>query len=224
MSRTRLASEELFEPPVIEQLVKRLPSLVDHLNAEDGNVVDGHQSEMVLQREIGKQLKTWLPSTSLVRQNEMLVKDNNQKYIPDIIIDKIGGGCWAIFELKTLLQTDQLPVKYIRDDLEKLCKYEEAHPNALCMFILIASESKLSNSRRARSWEQLPISIDGDVFIPANMRPQKINETHVAIPWLFNDERAPLVYIWLVRHNNRRDAPRIGTYRFRARMSLVDAV
>lgn len=222
MSGTNLAGEELFQPEILEQLVRRLPSFVNHLNAEDGEVADGHQSEVVLQREIGKRLKTWLPSSKLVRQNEMLVEEGSCKYIPDIIIDKIGGGCWAVFELKTLLLTDQLPVSYILEDLDKLCKYEVQHPDALCMFILVASESKLTNTRRLKSWEDLPISIDGDAFIPANTRSQKINDTHIAIPWLFNDESAPFVYIWLVRHNCRADAARTGAYRFHARMSLND--
>lgn len=219
MSGANVVREQLFEPEVLGQLVQRLPSFVDHLNAEDGEVADGHQSEMVLQREIGKRLKTWLPSPTLVRQNEMLVKENDQSYIPDLIIDKIGGGCWAVFELKTLLRTDKLPISYILEDLEKLCKYEAKHPEALCMFILIASEEKLTNTRRQKSWEDLPISIDGDAFIPSKMRHQQINDSHVAIPWLFNDELTTCVYIWLVRHKNRAGASRTGSYCFHARMS-----
>ena len=223
MSVNEKTGEVLFEPEILKQLVRRLPSFADHLNAEDGEVEDGHQSEMVLQREIGIRLKTWLPSSSLVRQNEMLIRENDRIYIPDIIINKIGGGCWAIFELKTLLLTDQLPITRILEDLEKLCKYEVAHPNALCMFILIASEEKLTNSRRQRSWEGLPISIDGDVFLSTSQRPQEINSTHVAIPWLINDASKPAVYIWLVRHKDRQDAARSGTYGFHARMSPAAA-
>lgn len=223
MSPNERTGEVLFEPEILEQLVRRLPSFVNHLNAEDGDVEDGHQSEMVLQREIGKRLKTWLPSSSLVCQNEMLIHENDRTYIPDIIINKIGGGCWAVFELKTLLLTDQLPITLILEDLEKLCKYEVAHPNALCMFILIASEEKLSNSRRKKSWEGLPISIDGDVFLSTSPRPQTINSTHVAIPWLINDESKPAVYIWLVRHKDRQYAARSGTYGFRARMNPAAA-
>lgn len=219
MSKDERTGEVLYEPEILEQLVRRLPKFVDHLNAEDGEVEDGHQSELVLQREIGKRLKTWLPSSNLVFQNEMLIREGNRIYIPDIIINKIGGGCWAVFELKTLLLTDQLPIKLILEDLEKLCKYEAAHPDALCMFILIASEEKLTNSRRKKSWADLPISIDGDVFLSTTPRPQTINSTHVAIPWLINDESKPAVYIWLVRHRDRQDAARSGTYRFRARMN-----
>lgn len=211
--------EELFEPEILQQLVKRLPSFVNYINSEDGEIADGHQSEMVLQREIGKHLKTWLPSSNLIIQNKMLVREGDNGYIPDIIINKIGGGCWAIFELKTLLLTDQLSVDLVQEDLEKLCKYELAHPNALCMFILIASDEKLTNSRRMKSWENLPISIDGDAFLSTAPRIQVINSTHVAIPWLFNDEAKPSVYIWLIRHNDRKNATRSGTYSFCARMN-----
>ncbi|MCK6407425.1 MAG: hypothetical protein L6Q60_15615 [Rhodocyclaceae bacterium] len=211
--------EVLFSPNIIQPLVERLPGWVDHLNWEDGEDSDGHQSEVVVQREIGMRLKTLLPATELVRQNKMLVSDSDGKHIPDIIIDEIGGGCWAVIELKTLLEGDQLPAAEILEDLHKLCKYENSNPNALCMFMLVASENKLTNSRRQQNWETLPISINGDVFLSASPRPQEINDTHVAIPWVMSSvAQAAHVYVWLIRHSTRIENPRVGSYRFNARM------
>lgn len=218
-SNNRDCIEELFKLEVIKDIVSGLPGWVANLNAEDCEEQAGHQSEMVIQRQIAIRLKTWFPSAKLVRQNKMLVKKDGRTYIPDIIIDNIGGDCWAIFELKTLLNTDQLQIADIREDLQKLCEYETCHPNALCLFMLVASESKLTNSRRQTSWSDLPISIDGDLFLSPTPRPQLINKTHVAIPWVSSTiPPYAFVYVWLVRHKDRVDAPRVGSYQYWARM------
>ncbi len=210
--------EVIFESPIFSELVTGLPAFVSHLNAEDGQLQDGHQSELVLQREIGKRLRTWLPSTTLVRQNVMLASDASHRYIPDIIIDRIGGGCWAIFELKTLLQADQLSANAIRQDLRKLCKYAAVYPDAFCLFLLIVSESKLNNLRRQTSWATLPISLAGDAFAAPSDHAQKIDDSWMTQPWLFNTTLSPFVFIWRVLHIDHIAAPCPVAYRFHARM------
>lgn len=130
-------SEIHFKPDIFQPLVDALPSLVESLNFREGALGDAAQSELVIQREIAMFLKARLPCASLVRQNQVLIRDGGGACLPDLIIDRIGGGCWAAIELKLQLAGDRLSLANIKRDVDKLCRYKARHPGAHCVFLVV---------------------------------------------------------------------------------------
>ena len=137
MQDTKEAKEVEFAVEILQPIVNGLPSLVERLNLEEGAMGDAGQNELVIQREIVVLLKARLPAPSLVRKNELLIRDQGGACIPDIIIDNIGGGCWAAIELKVHLGGNRLPHARIKRDFDKLARYKAEHPDAYCVFMLV---------------------------------------------------------------------------------------
>ena len=143
---TSLPREVEFDVEIMQPVVDGIPSLVEHLNMREGAEGDAAQSELVVQREIVALLKVRLPCPSLVRQNEIVVRDEDGACIPDIIIDRIGGGCWAVIELKVHFEGGRLSQARVERDFEKLCRYKGAHPSAHCIFLVVGKAAKRERS------------------------------------------------------------------------------
>lgn len=223
---TKNMHEVLYEPDIVHPMVHGLPSWVDRLNAEEGMSPDAHQHEIVVQREIAARIKTWLPCASLVRQNEMVVRDGRKPCIPDVIIDNVGGGPWAILELKLLLADDRLSAPQIRHDLNKLSLYKTAYPDAHCIFLLIAQQERLQVALRSAPWQALPIRFDSqrnDEQTQIEFGVSRlINGTHRADAYASSVPHGPTrAFAFEVRSVQSGQASTIDRYRFTARMHAL---
>ncbi|HTJ92204.1 MAG TPA: hypothetical protein VL424_03740 [Pararobbsia sp.] len=139
MSQPEVREEVAFAPDILQPLVDALPCRVESLNFLEGVPGDTAQNEFVVQREIAAMLKARLPCPTLVRQNEVLIRDERGACLPDVIVDRIGGGIWAVFELKLLLAGDRLCQSQVERDLDKLCRYKAKFPESHCIFLLVQS-------------------------------------------------------------------------------------
>lgn len=151
----RKVADTLYSRPVFQLLVDSLPCIVEAMNVDDGADADAPQNELVVQREIARLLKARLPCATLVHQNRMLIRDEKGACIPDVIIDRIGGGCWAAIELKLKLPGDRLTRELVTRDIEKLARYKAFYPSAHCIFLLVASLQCLPELAEGRGYDVL---------------------------------------------------------------------
>lgn len=204
---------------ILQPIVNGLPSLVERLNLEEGATGDAGQSELVIQREIAVSLKARLPAPSLVRQNELLIRDESGACIPDIVINNIGGGCWAAFELKVHLAGDSLPHARIKRDFDKLSRYKASHPGAYCVFLLVckANSNELAQRNESGGYQAIGTEHlarhDEIVALLQNFEPYRPRLCTVG-----RYRTATEAMAWEVVDSRRPAAVEPFSYRFSARM------
>jgi len=164
-----------------------------------------------------KLLLPHLPSPDLIAQNKALAAG----LIPDVLVHRIGGGYWGIFELKTLLSGDKLTIEKIERDLEKLQSYKQGFPNIAAFFVLIGSRHKLFNPLRTAAWKNFPLKYDGGEFInfPPKRQPLS-NKNWVAIPCGYYDISGVdiVCFMWEIQRTSKRPLRLTSDYQFEARM------
>lgn len=212
-----------FSPEIINELNVGLHSVVAAENALIGALADDHQAEFVVQHLMVKLLIPNLPTPNLIIQNREapLKSAPNKKLIPDITINKVGGDPWGFIELKTLLRDDQLSVKQVHADLEKLCAYKTDYPNSAAIFALVGSRDKLFGPIRASAWENCNIKYGAPHFGVNKLHPQKINNDFVAVPCGCTSEQGHsnvLSYMWEILPVDKKDVLLSSTFTFWAWM------
>jgi hypothetical protein len=173
-----------YGPRLVNILNTELPHDVIRENGRVGGEPPGHLAEATVQHLIARLLIPHLPSPELLRNNkEALNHPQLGRCIPDIIIDRIGGAPWGYFELKTLLEEDQLSDDKVEHDIEKLCAYKAAHPDAAAIFLLAASRKKLFPKDTKNNWEKAGLRADLQAFKAKKLVPQNLaNRSYIAIP------------------------------------------
>lgn len=157
MQALERADEQKFVLEIFDSLVQYLARWLECVSADHGLTVDGHLPEAVVQHEIGIRLKSWLPSGNLVQENQALAHDGQEVFIPDIVIERLAGGCWAVMEIKTMFTGDQLSLSQVMRDANKLCRFKQAYPEAHCIFLLVTTQKRLVSMQESEIWSALPL-------------------------------------------------------------------
>ena len=157
MQAPERTEEEDFSREIFQSLVNYLARWLECISAEEGPTVEVHLPEAVIQYQIGTKLKSWLPSGELVQENMAIPHGGRDVFIPDIVIDRLAGGCWAIMEIKTMLAGDQLSMAQVRHDVKKLCQFKLAYPEAHCIFLLVTNRKRLVSMEGSAIWNALPL-------------------------------------------------------------------
>ncbi|MAZ10526.1 MAG: hypothetical protein CMN90_12730 [Sutterellaceae bacterium] len=173
-----------YETELINRIHLQLPHYMISENSLIGAASDGHQAEAIIQQFIVKLLVPHLPSPDLIISNRKARLDSQTDcFIPDLTINRIGGGVWGFIELKTLLTDDCLTEQAVAHDLKKLCVYKKTHPDAASVFILAGTRSRLSDSFAKLVWEKSGLCASDSAFSSHKLRPQIIADNQfVAIP------------------------------------------
>lgn len=208
--------------PLFQMVADSLPCLVERLNIDEDAQADAAQNELVVQREIVALLRARLPCGSLVRQNRMLIRDTTGVCIPDIVVDQIGGGCWAAIELKVRLAGDSLPRSLVLRDFDKLCRYKAVHPEAHCVFMVIESSKHsfvtAANSKSRGAW--IASLFDAFKADSAYAHVKSERERYSAFECARTQREGPMkVTVCEIVENARASAVEDLSYRFTARMS-----
>lgn len=217
-----MVNKQTFEPLIAGSISKGLIWLLGGENVSMGMQADEHKCEGYVQEKIASLLSPVLPSPTLLTSNEMLVEDVDLgRCIPDILIQRLGGGHWDAFELKTLMRDDQLNVAAVNEDLLKLCAYKRSFPAIAAVFVLVGSRAKLFNVQRKVAWTGLKINYEPASFVGPRPQPQALDTPgFVALPCgSYNVDGVELcVFMWEVvpQGNNTLLS---ATYRFAAEMA-----
>jgi hypothetical protein len=177
-------------------------------------------NELVVQSEIAANLKVRLPCPTLVRQNQVLIRDAIGACLPDVIVDRIGGGCWAAIELKLLLAGDRLTDELLEHDIDKLCRYKSFYPHAHCIFLLVGSGSRDSASESndgafAIGQGESPFKTVGEMIERALIK-KKLFKSHVCAVSQFRT--ATRAAAWEIIHAAGPESRGSHRYRFTAKM------
>jgi hypothetical protein len=157
MQAPERTDEEYFAREIFPSIVNYLARWLECISAEDGTTVEVHLPEAVIQYQIGTKLKSWLPSGELVQQNLAIPHGGRDVFIPDIVIERLAGGCWAVMEIKTMLAGDQLSMAQVGHDVNKLCQFKQAYPEAHCVFLLVTNQKRLLSMAGSSIWSALPL-------------------------------------------------------------------
>lgn len=203
-------------------IVDGLVWLLGGANVLAGLPPDDHKCEGFVQELIADLLAPLLPNSELLMSNKQLLDDPmDGRYIPDILIRRVGGGHWGAFELKTLLRGDQLNVDEVNKDLKKLCAYKRSFPGIAAVFVLVGSRTKLFNGQRRAAWSGLKLNYEPASFVGPRPLPQVLDTPgFVALPCgSFNLEGLDLcLFMWEVVKQS--DMTLLSTtYRFTAEMA-----
>ncbi|MHB1737070.1 MAG: hypothetical protein ACYCQM_10960 [Acidithiobacillus sp.] len=200
---------------IIRAIVESYTAIANH-NKGRGKNENSHLDEYVVQDLILGRLSPLLPINcfpDIIETNRKL-KNVNENYIPDIIIKDITDNYWAIFELKTLFEKDNLSRKDIIKDLSKLHTYSEAHKNVLCCFVLV-----VDTSQQNIEYKVMPLSLSLESFSSDRQRPISIEKDKGkkfhAVPWMSaKTESAISIYLWRVCSEGEAYEAPTGDYHF----------
>ena len=211
-----------YSAPLIQKLTAGLPFLVSADNVLRGTEPDEKIAELIVQGCMVQLLAPHLPNSEHVIQNkEIVVTDTSLGgCVPDIIIKNVGDGYWGFIELKTLFNGGSLCVADVNRDLDKLCAYKIAFPEAAAIFALTGSRKKLFNPQRDAAWKTSRIVYAKHAFATTKLSPQKLNEHFVAIPCgSSSPEMDVQVFFWEILPRSDSTYALTTSFRFDACMS-----
>ena len=219
--RNKGSSDEWVTFPVapLQILGAGMANAVAGANALKGQTSDSHLTEDEVQSQFVRILLPHLPSPELITERKKLTLHQSEKFdreLPDVTIWNIDRkSYWGIFEIKTLLDTDNLTVKEVMDDLDKLFKYKKKHPNAACVFALIGGQAQLFSTGRSDFRTALPIKYLERLFDTPRRRPQKVKDYFATPCGYSGNHKEVKFFAWEIQITNLDEL--ISKFDFEAR-------